>query len=77
MVPAWPAGPVTVIGDAIHVAPGFGGNLAMQDAHHLSDALIQAARAEQDLLAAIGGYEDAMRRRNFPAPDMAPAARSR
>jgi hypothetical protein len=33
--PAWPPGPVTVLGDAIHLAPGFGGNLAMRDAHLL------------------------------------------
>ncbi|MFI0423973.1 FAD-dependent oxidoreductase [Spongiactinospora sp. 9N601] len=67
-VPAWPAGPVTVMGDAIHAAPGFGGNLAMQDAHRLRDALVQAARGERELPAAIGGYEDAMRRDGFPAP---------
>jgi 5-methylphenazine-1-carboxylate 1-monooxygenase len=67
-MPAWPAGPVTVIGDAIHAAPGFGGNLAMQDAHRLCDALVRAARAEQDLLAAIGAYEDAMRQDNHPSP---------
>ncbi len=54
----WPATPVTVLGDAIHAAPGFGGNLAMQDAHRLRDALA----AGGDLLAAIGAYEDAMRR---------------
>jgi 2-polyprenyl-6-methoxyphenol hydroxylase-like FAD-dependent oxidoreductase len=65
---AWPASPVTLIGDAIHVAPGVGGNLAMQDAHHLCDALIRAAGGKQDLRAAIGAYEDTMRRDNFPAP---------
>ena len=64
---AWPASPVTVIGDSIHVAPGFGGNLAMQDAHRLRDALVRVDRGEQDLLAAISSYEDAMRRDNFPA----------
>jgi hypothetical protein len=31
-MPAWPATPVTLLGDACHLAPGFGGNLAMQDA---------------------------------------------
>lgn len=68
-MPAWEAGPVTVVGDAIHVAPGFGGNLAMQDAHRLHDALIRAARGEQRLLDAIGAYEYAMRRDNFPTSD--------
>jgi 2-polyprenyl-6-methoxyphenol hydroxylase-like FAD-dependent oxidoreductase len=65
-MPAWPASPVTLVGDAIHVAPGFGGNLAMQDAHRLRDALARAERGDEDLLAAIGGYEHAMRRDNFP-----------
>ncbi|CAM3739250.1 NAD(P)/FAD-dependent oxidoreductase [Kibdelosporangium persicum] len=61
-LPEWPAGPVTLLGDALHAAPGFGGNLATQDAHRLRDALAKAARGEQDLLTAIGEYEDAARR---------------
>jgi 2-polyprenyl-6-methoxyphenol hydroxylase-like FAD-dependent oxidoreductase len=68
-VPAWLPGPVTVIGDAIHAAPGFGANLAMQDAHRLREALVRAARGEQDLRAAIGACEDAMRRGDVPAVD--------
>jgi 2-polyprenyl-6-methoxyphenol hydroxylase-like FAD-dependent oxidoreductase len=75
---AWPAGPVTLIGDAIHLAPGFGGNLAMRDAHRLRDVLVEAAGGRRELLAAIGVYEDAMRRDSFPAPDLgglAPAPR--
>ncbi|KOX34212.1 FAD-binding monooxygenase [Saccharothrix sp. NRRL B-16348] len=64
-MPAWPATTVTLIGDAVHVAPGFGGNLAMRDAHRLRDALVHAARGGTDLLAAIGGYEDGMRRDSF------------
>jgi 2-polyprenyl-6-methoxyphenol hydroxylase-like FAD-dependent oxidoreductase len=64
-VPAWPASPVTVIGDAIHLAPGFGGNLAMQDAHRLCEALVEASRGRRDLLDAIGAYEDTMRRNSF------------
>ncbi|MET0234474.1 MAG: NAD(P)/FAD-dependent oxidoreductase [Kibdelosporangium sp.] len=64
-IPAWPASPVTVIGDAIHLAPGFGGNLAMQDAHHLCEALVEAHRGRLDLLDAIGTYEDTMRRNSF------------
>ncbi|ANN18837.1 FAD-binding monooxygenase [Amycolatopsis orientalis] len=63
--PVWPAGPVTVIGDAIHLAPGFGGNLAMQDAHHLCDALVEAYHGRLDLLGAIGAFEDTMRRTGF------------
>jgi 2-polyprenyl-6-methoxyphenol hydroxylase-like FAD-dependent oxidoreductase len=68
-VPAWPASPVTLVGDAIHLAPGFGGNLAMRDAHCLRDALVRAAQGERDLPAAIGAYEEIMRRNSFPAPD--------
>jgi 2-polyprenyl-6-methoxyphenol hydroxylase-like FAD-dependent oxidoreductase len=70
-MPPWPASPVTLIGDAIHLAPGFGANLAMQDAHRLCDALVQAFRGEQDLLAAIGAAEDAMRLNNFPVAESA------
>ena len=62
-IPAWPASPVTVLGDAVHLAPGFGGNLAMQDAQHLCDALVNAEHGH--LLDAIGAYEDAMRRNSF------------
>nr|QEO74106.1 hypothetical protein [uncultured bacterium] len=67
--PAWPASPVTVIGDAIHLAPGFGGNLALQDAHHLCEALVAAYRGRLDLLDAIGAYEDTMRRNSFTPVD--------
>ncbi|RSM85825.1 FAD-dependent monooxygenase [Kibdelosporangium aridum] len=67
-MPAWPASPVTVIGDAIHLAPGFGGNLAMQDAYHLCQVLAEANRGRRELLDAIGGYEDTMRRTGFPTP---------
>jgi 2-polyprenyl-6-methoxyphenol hydroxylase-like FAD-dependent oxidoreductase len=66
-MPAWPAGPVTVLGDAIHLAPGFGGNLAMRDAHRLCEALAEACRGRLTLLDAIGAYEDAMRRDSFPS----------
>jgi 2-polyprenyl-6-methoxyphenol hydroxylase-like FAD-dependent oxidoreductase len=61
------AAPVTLIGDAVHAAPGFGANLALQDARRLRDALGRADRCEQDLLAAIGDAERAMRD-DSPAP---------
>ncbi|MBE1495988.1 2-polyprenyl-6-methoxyphenol hydroxylase-like FAD-dependent oxidoreductase [Amycolatopsis lexingtonensis] len=64
-MPAWPPGPVTVIGDAIHLAPGFGGNLAIQDAHRLCQALAEAHRGRLGLLDAIGAYEETMRRNGF------------
>jgi 5-methylphenazine-1-carboxylate 1-monooxygenase len=63
--PAWPASPVTVVGDAIHLAPGFGGNLAMRDAQHLCEALVEADRGRLGLLDAIGAYENTMRRNSF------------
>ncbi|MET1072051.1 MAG: NAD(P)/FAD-dependent oxidoreductase [Umezawaea sp.] len=72
-VPVWPASPVTLIGDAIHAAPGFGGNLAMRDAHRLRDELVRAARGEQDPTVAIGAYEDATRR-DSTVPDAASRA---
>ncbi|MDF5758854.1 FAD-dependent monooxygenase [Spongiactinospora sp. TRM90649] len=68
-VPAWPASAVTVIGDAVHAAPGFGGNLAMRDAHRLRDALVSADQGERDLLAAIGAAEERMRQEGVPAMD--------
>ena len=60
-IPAWPASPVTVLGDAVHLAPGFGGNLAMQDALRLRDALVEARHGRLDLLDAIAAHEEAMR----------------
>jgi 2-polyprenyl-6-methoxyphenol hydroxylase-like FAD-dependent oxidoreductase len=62
-IPAWPPSPVTVLGDAVHLAPGFGGNLAMQDAQHLCEALVDAEHGH--LLDAIGAYEETMRRNSF------------
>jgi 2-polyprenyl-6-methoxyphenol hydroxylase-like FAD-dependent oxidoreductase len=69
-IPAWPSTRVTVLGDAIHTMPatgGLGGNTAMRDARLLTRRLSAAARGEQDLLAAIGDYEDAMRDHGYGA----------
>jgi 2-polyprenyl-6-methoxyphenol hydroxylase-like FAD-dependent oxidoreductase len=60
-VPAWAPGPVTLLGDAIHLAPGFGGNLAMRDACRLRDALVDADAGRRDLAEAIGCYEHQLR----------------
>jgi len=70
--PPWPASPVTLIGDAIHLAPGFGANLAMQDAERLAESLAAYAAGEQELLAAIAAYEETMRRDGYPPPPTAP-----
>ncbi|GAB3460790.1 FAD-dependent oxidoreductase [Actinophytocola sediminis] len=72
-MPAWPVSPVTVIGDAIHLAPGFGANLAMRDAHNLCTALVDADRGRRDLLDAIGTYENTMRETSFRTPAAAKA----
>ncbi|MFJ8916851.1 FAD-dependent oxidoreductase [Amycolatopsis sp. NPDC102389] len=61
----WPVRPITLLGDAIHLAPGFGGNLAMQDARHLCEALADAHRGRLGVLDAIGTYKDMMRRNGF------------
>jgi 2-polyprenyl-6-methoxyphenol hydroxylase-like FAD-dependent oxidoreductase len=63
-VPAWTSGPVTVLGDAIHVMPpigGLGGNTALRDAHLLSRLLPAVDRGERDLADAVAEYEADMR----------------
>jgi len=57
----WEPSSVTLIGDAIHLAPGFGANIAMQDARRLCEALVAAAQGDGDLVAAIAAYEDELR----------------
>jgi 2-polyprenyl-6-methoxyphenol hydroxylase-like FAD-dependent oxidoreductase len=63
-VPAWTSGPVTVLGDAIHVMPpigGLGGNTALRDAHLLSRLLPAVDRGERGLMEAVAEYEAEMR----------------
>ncbi|WP_328453204.1 FAD-dependent oxidoreductase [Amycolatopsis sp. NBC_00438] len=58
-VPQWPAGRITVLGDAIHVMPpsgGVGANTALRDAALLAEGL-----ASGDPLTAIAWYEKEMR----------------
>jgi 2-polyprenyl-6-methoxyphenol hydroxylase-like FAD-dependent oxidoreductase len=62
-VPGWRSGPVTVLGDAIHVMPpigGLGGNTALRDAHLLSRLLPAVERGERGL-PAVAQYEAEMR----------------
>jgi 2-polyprenyl-6-methoxyphenol hydroxylase-like FAD-dependent oxidoreductase len=63
-VPTWASGPVTVLGDAIHVMPpigGLGGNTALRDAHLLGRLLPAVDRGERALLDAVAEYEADMR----------------
>jgi 2-polyprenyl-6-methoxyphenol hydroxylase-like FAD-dependent oxidoreductase len=63
-VPTWTSGPVTVLGDAVHVMPpigGLGGNTALRDAHLLSRLLPAVDRGERALLDAVAEYEAEMR----------------
>jgi 2-polyprenyl-6-methoxyphenol hydroxylase-like FAD-dependent oxidoreductase len=65
---AWPSGPVTLLGDAIHTMPptgGVGANTALQDAATLSGALLAAARGGTSLTEAVAAYERVMLPRGF------------
>ncbi|WP_051342972.1 FAD-dependent oxidoreductase [Pseudonocardia spinosispora] len=61
---AWPAGTVTLLGDAIHnMTPmaGIGANTALRDADTLCGALIRARDGELTVVGAVDLYERAMR----------------
>ncbi|UQU64730.1 FAD-dependent monooxygenase [Couchioplanes caeruleus] len=65
-VPPWPAGRVTVLGDAIHSMPpsrGIGANTALRDA----DLLRRTLTGGGDPVAAIAAYEREMRAYGFAA----------
>lgn len=69
-LPGWPASRVTLLGDAIHAmspARGSGASTALRDAALLAAELAAAARGEQTLLQAIGGYERQMTEYGFAA----------
>jgi 2-polyprenyl-6-methoxyphenol hydroxylase-like FAD-dependent oxidoreductase len=71
-VEAWQSGPVTLLGDAIHTMPPFGGvgaNTALQDAATLAGELLSAARGDKPLLEAVAGYERIMLPRGFDTVD--------
>jgi 2-polyprenyl-6-methoxyphenol hydroxylase-like FAD-dependent oxidoreductase len=66
----WPAGPVTVLGDAIHSMPpsrGVGANTALRDAALLGANLIAAGPGPAAVTAAIADYERQMRGYGFAA----------
>jgi 2-polyprenyl-6-methoxyphenol hydroxylase-like FAD-dependent oxidoreductase len=69
-VGAWPTGPVTLMGDAIHnMTPmgGIGANTALRDADLLRRQLIAISRDEQKLIPAIHAYEAQMLDYGFAA----------
>ena len=64
-VPPWAPSTVTMIGDAIHTMTpgrGAGANTALRDARELRDRLVRVRDGSMTLLAAVGEYEDLMRR---------------
>jgi 2-polyprenyl-6-methoxyphenol hydroxylase-like FAD-dependent oxidoreductase len=64
-VPAWPAGRITLLGDAAHACTQVGGNgasTALRDAALLVDALSGVDTGDAGLTAALAGYRDEMRR---------------
>jgi 2-polyprenyl-6-methoxyphenol hydroxylase-like FAD-dependent oxidoreductase len=70
----WEPSRVTLIGDAAHAmlpTLGMGANLSLRDAGLLSERLAAVGRGEQDLVAAIGAYEDQMREVVYPIMRMA------
>ncbi|MGX1759066.1 FAD-dependent oxidoreductase [Streptomyces lydicus] len=67
--PIWPAGRVTLLGDAIHPmspAGGTGANTALHDAAVLAGELT-AVRHSTQLVSAVAAYETEMRRYGFAA----------
>jgi 2-polyprenyl-6-methoxyphenol hydroxylase-like FAD-dependent oxidoreductase len=62
----WTPSRVTLVGDAAHAmlpTLGMGANLALRDAHQLVERL---AKADTDLIEAIGEYEQDMREVVYP-----------
>ncbi|MFE0023506.1 FAD-dependent oxidoreductase [Amycolatopsis sp. NPDC059021] len=69
-VKPWPAGPVTLLGDAVHsMTPlrGIGANTALRDARLLCRNLVAAHRDGGDVTAAVADYEHRMRDYGFQA----------
>jgi 2-polyprenyl-6-methoxyphenol hydroxylase-like FAD-dependent oxidoreductase len=67
--PPWEPSRVTLIGDAAHAmlpTLGLGANLALRDAASLLGQLSAAARDGNDLVSAIGTYEQGMRDYVYP-----------
>ena len=64
-VDAWEPSTVTLLGDAAHTMTpgrGAGANTALRDARELRDRLVRVRDGELSLVAAVGEYEELMRR---------------
>lgn len=63
-LPQWESNNITLMGDAIHnMTPmaGVGANIALRDAHVLTDLIIEAHRGNIKIVEALGKYENEMR----------------
>jgi 2-polyprenyl-6-methoxyphenol hydroxylase-like FAD-dependent oxidoreductase len=70
----WESSRVTLIGDAAHAmlpSLGMGANLALRDAGLLLERLVAVGEGEQELVPAIGAFEDHMREYVYPFMRMA------
>ncbi|MDL5155502.1 FAD-dependent oxidoreductase [Actinomycetospora termitidis] len=64
-LPTWEPSTVTLLGDAAHTMTpgrGAGANTALRDARELRDRLVRVRDGDLSLTAAVGEYEDLMRR---------------
>jgi 2-polyprenyl-6-methoxyphenol hydroxylase-like FAD-dependent oxidoreductase len=70
----WEPSRVTLVGDAAHAmlpSLGMGANLALRDAGLLLERLVAVGEGEQELVPAIGAFEDDMREYVYPFMRMA------
>ncbi|MFB9833255.1 FAD-dependent oxidoreductase [Actinoallomurus acaciae] len=79
-MPPWPAGRVTLLGDAAHLtlaSGGNGANTAMQDAVRLSARLAEAFEGERDLRSALEEYQRDLLERGNAAVEVGKRAMKR
>ncbi|MDR8413213.1 FAD-dependent monooxygenase [Nonomuraea sp. 3-1Str] len=79
-MPPWPAGRVTLLGDAAHLtlaSGGNGANTALLDAVLLAELLAEAGRGERDLASALAEYQAELLERGNAAVEAGKRAQSR